>query len=274
MKKLIIITLLLATFTVSAQETKYDRLYREGTEAIKREDYNGAIELFTDAISCEPKSRMNEYAYANLAYSYERAGNLNDAFLSYSKALEINPSSVDLLIQRAKILMMMDEINAALSDYDNILLLEPQNTTALFFRAYIYNRDKEYDKAIADYHTLLAIDPDNNKARLSLAIIYYKRGRSNEGRMLLEQLIEEEPGNAEYYIVRSNVERENKRILSAIMDAEKAVELAPKNAEYRILLAELFIESDEKKKARECLDSAVKLGFDKIDLVHLYSKCR
>ena len=274
MRVLIVTLLFFVAFTATAQDSAYNKLYCEGTEALKIKDYKSAISIFLNTISISPKSPLNEYAYSNLAYAYEQEGNLNEALLSYSKALEINPASVKTLSQRAKILMLMDQIDAALSDYNSILQIEPKNSSALFFRAYIYSRDKEYDKAIADYHVLLAQEPDNDKVRLSLALLYRKSGYINECTMLLEQLIEEHPTNAEYYIVRSNIEREDKRTMLAIIDAEKAIELAPNNPEYRVTLAELLIESGDKKAARESLESALSLGYDKETIIYLYNKCR
>lgn len=273
--RIFIVTLLFfAAFTATAQDSTYDKLYREGTEALKMKDYKSAISIFLNTISSNPKSPLNEYAYVNLGYAYEQEGNLNEALQSYSNSLEINPASVNTLTQRAKILMLMDEIDAALSDYNSILQIEPKNGSALFFRAYIYSRDKEYDKAIADYHTLLAQEPDNDKARLSLALLYRKSGHINECTMLLEQLIEEHPTNAEYYIVRSNMEREDKRTMLAIMDAEKAIELAPENPEYRVLLAELLIESGNKKEAKEALNAAIAMGYNEENVMYLYNKCK
>lgn len=265
-----IFTLLIICGTVTAQS--YEQLCAQGEQSIQNKQYSEAIAAFQKAIALEPNNRLNEYVYSNLAHAQWSTGKKNDAIISYTNALRYNPKSTATLQQRARIYIETEQLDSALNDYNSTLLIEPRNTHALFMRAYIYGNKQEYKKAYADYNTLLSIEPDNNKARLSLALLYHKAGQLNESIMLIGILIDSEPENAEYYYARSNIESHEGQRELAIIDIERAIELAPQTAEYRVALAELLITKKMFNDARQELDKATQLGYERELLIPLYNK--
>src|SRR5690349_19327425 len=59
-----------------------------GVKAVKAEDWQGAIALFTKVVAKEPK---NADAFNYLGYSHRKLGEMDAAFKDYGTALSINP---------------------------------------------------------------------------------------------------------------------------------------------------------------------------------------
>ena len=67
---------------------KQDASYQAGVQAIERQDWNKAIQLFQTSLKWD---RFNADAHNWLGYAYRNAGDMKRAFAEYEEALRLDP---------------------------------------------------------------------------------------------------------------------------------------------------------------------------------------
>ena len=81
---------------------------------------------------------------------YHRKGDYDAAFKDYSKAIEIDPKTVDAYINRGIVCRQRSDYEAAIRDYSKAINLDPKYADAYYNRAVSYFHKKHYDKAWKD----------------------------------------------------------------------------------------------------------------------------
>lgn len=100
-----------------AYSQNFESLCNEGIRNIGKKDYKNAIINFERASRLSANDSEKVYTYANIAFSYQMAGNMYKALHNYCKALEINGNDITLMQQRAGIYMYLDSTDKAITDY-------------------------------------------------------------------------------------------------------------------------------------------------------------
>lgn len=110
------------------------------------------------------------------------AGNAARAITAQTRALEIRPGTVDLLIDRSisrvsdgKVWQAIDDLNAAVD-------ADPKRVDALVFRAAAWRRLDSLDLAEEDVRRALALQPANPDALIERGHLHLRRGRRDEAR--------------------------------------------------------------------------------------------
>lgn len=88
----ILLALVLATSSVSAQNNVLDSLWQAGNDNYAMGNFNAAIESYS---AIADKGYESANLYYNLGNSYYRAGNMGKAVVYYKKALKLEPSNAD-----------------------------------------------------------------------------------------------------------------------------------------------------------------------------------
>ena len=254
-----IISLALAVLILPCAAQTYSELSKTALEHYKKKDYKKAATFYAKAAENATNNTEKVHALAQQGQALVIAGKEKEAAQVYAAALEIDNTSLPLLMQRANLLLQIDSVQSAIDCYNKIEKAMPDNRDILFFRAYAYTIQQKYDKAKKDYIALLAKTPNDTAARLGLALLYHKEGSSNESAMLFECMLEEQPMNDEIYAARCNVEIENKQYELALFDIEKAIEIAPRKAEYHNTKADILTALGRKKAASRSRSVADKL---------------
>ena len=128
---------------------------QKANNAFDQKKYNSAIKYYADVIQIDPQ---NYSAYFNLAYSYEKKENYEEALRLYKRALNLNRSSeeakaavqrLQLLTAGQKILVLKNKFDVAFEEnrfeealkiIDQILVIEPENGWAVTKRELINAR--------------------------------------------------------------------------------------------------------------------------------------
>lgn len=255
------ITLIILLFTLQqAAAQSYAELCEAGKTHLERKEYKKAAEAFEKANSAARNDSERLHTLTNLGQAQSLMNKHEQAAESFGKALEINPSSPMLQLQRGNSLLQIDSTQAAVEYYNKILAKHPYNREARFFRAYAYSLLGHYKEGKLDYIKLISANGEDKEARLGLAVLYQREGNINECLMMLETLIEEYPDDAELYIARCNLERELGQTELALQDVQKAIELEPYNAAHRITEAELLQQLGRDDAARKSRNAATKIS--------------
>ena len=151
-----------------------DMLNLAATSALRAEDYNTALEYFT-----EVKNNGNETAevYRHLAVCYNGLGNAEQAMAMINAGLEKDPSDANLILEKVNAYLKEGKAAEAVEDLNKLHELDPENAQLLFALGTIYGDEAneglyDTDKARQYYEEALRIKPDYFDATYNLGVLY------------------------------------------------------------------------------------------------------
>jgi tetratricopeptide (TPR) repeat protein len=107
------------------------------------------------------------------------SGNIDDAIVDLTAAIDTGVASVDTYILRGEAYMQAGNYAAAMSDYNDALIKNPANPVAYYDRYLLNSRLEDYDAAMNDINNALAASATNPSAILQMRDLYAKRGQLN-----------------------------------------------------------------------------------------------
>lgn len=198
-------------------------------------EYDRAESCLKRAIAIQPRNPLNPMLLNNLAAVQELQSKYDEALLSYSAALEREPSEQTIRANRARLFVTMGNLKAAITDYALLVAQDPSNEVYKYQRAMVYILDKGYDLAELDLSTILQSNPKSLKARIGMAMLRTIQGRYDEAERLYDYLIERLPSSAEVYEGRARLYYSRGMRGYALRDLQKAVELSRGNPSASLL---------------------------------------
>ncbi|CAH2094766.1 unnamed protein product [Euphydryas editha] len=115
------------TGPVSQDPDAAEKLKNEANEFFKRQNYNRAIELYTQAIEKNP---MSAVYYANRSISNLRLENFGYALNDASKAIELDKLYTKAYYRRAAAYMALGKYKLALKDFEYVTKVRPNDHDA------------------------------------------------------------------------------------------------------------------------------------------------
>ncbi|XP_026333326.1 serine/threonine-protein phosphatase 5 [Hyposmocoma kahamanoa] len=104
-----------------------EKLKNEANELFKKQNYNGAIELYTQAIK---KNWKNAVYFANRSISNLRLENFGYALSDASKAIELDKTYTKAYYRRAAAHMSLGKYKLALKDFEYVTKVRPNDQDA------------------------------------------------------------------------------------------------------------------------------------------------
>jgi tetratricopeptide (TPR) repeat protein len=101
------------------------------------------------------------------------AKDVEQKFIFFAKALELNADHISALINRAALYYGKREYDQALKDYDKLISLKPKDAESYNSRGNVYLAKSNYDKAINDFNKALSLDPNLPKTFMNRGNAYY-----------------------------------------------------------------------------------------------------
>lgn len=147
-----------------------EALLNQGIALYEKQDYQGAIKIFNDVLSTDPK---NALAYNARGSVYLELKDYDKAVADYTKAVELETLLPHAYYNRGRAYTFLKEYDDALADLQHSAQLSPHE---FGYRAngnigLIYHQQGEYAKALDAFAT--AISYDDSKADT-----YYLRGET------------------------------------------------------------------------------------------------
>ena len=99
----------------------------------------------------------------NLAFTKDSLGDYKTAIDIYTRAISQNPKNIDLYYYRANSFFSKKDYDSAINDYDVVLKLKPDFKDALYNKANSYYELKKFHEAIPIFDKILAVP---NRGRL------------------------------------------------------------------------------------------------------------
>ncbi|KAH8288721.1 hypothetical protein KR054_008675 [Drosophila jambulina] len=112
---------------LAANKEKADKLKLEGNELFKNDDAEGAAKIYTAALDICPSDSTKERAvlYGNRAAAKIKLDANKAAIDDCTKAIELWPEYVRVLLRRAKLYEQDDKPDESLTDYKRVSELDP-----------------------------------------------------------------------------------------------------------------------------------------------------
>jgi tetratricopeptide (TPR) repeat protein len=173
MKKILFMTILLLSlmvcFTSPAWAGGLDDA-NIGMAALRQQNYDEAIRLFTKAIaSGELSQKQLSSVYPLRGLAWEGKGNNDKAIADCTKGIELDPQSAAAYGSRGLAWYAKKDYVKAIADYDKAIAIDPKPADTYYNRGNAWYAKKDYVKAIADYTKVIEINPKDAEA-------YYRRG--------------------------------------------------------------------------------------------------
>lgn len=258
----IVLGLLLMVGTLRAQT--YEEMIRKSYEYADRGDLPAAEEALKAAMHAEPANKNNFALLSNLGTIQRQQGKTDEALVSYTAALSLQPKNKLILSNRAELYIEMGETEKALSDYQALLLLDPLDLDAYYRRGMLYIEMKDYMLADEDFEKIMSIDKESEQGRFGFALLDKARGNYEDSEAILSYLIEKSRTPLQYYEERAELYFRMKKNARAMTDLNKIfAETNDVPAHLYVLRGKIKLAQFEKESAAIDFKKALELGYDK-----------
>ncbi len=179
---------------VSACTSKAERIesgLRKGAQHVANSEWDKASVEARNVLQMDAK---NARAFLIVAEIENGKGALRNAFANYSKAVELDPASIDGRLGVARIYLLSGDLDKPQSLLDGVLAAEPHDTRALSLQVALLARQGHKDEALAAADHLvksgLALNADSS---LTLAGFYFNMQALEAALAVLDQAIAANP---------------------------------------------------------------------------------
>lgn len=152
----LLLTTFLTVAPVQAQKSS-SNLVEQGNTLLKKGWVNDAIQVFRQALKSNPQSLQ---ANLGLAIAYNRAGNIDGAWNSYQRVLELDPNYQPALKTVGLLGTYRPEWQKkGIESLTTLLNSSPNDLEARKLRALLYYYQGKINDSVADYQVLLSKNP-------------------------------------------------------------------------------------------------------------------
>ena len=190
-------------------------------ECFKKNDWNGAIDLFTSILEIDTN---NAEVYNNLGLCYANIGDEEKAEKNYLKCIELNPQIPQCYINLVDIYYKQRRVSEGINILSyGIDSIEGTNLLLRHYLARFYMEDAKQDLAIDELEYILEEEPDNYDAYYDLAKIHFEFGNYDSAIENLENVLEYKKDNEFIYYYLAEAYQANDEIDKAISNFLKAI---------------------------------------------------
>jgi tetratricopeptide (TPR) repeat protein len=170
------------------------------------QDFDGALEAAIRAKTLNPK---NKFYYKLVAESYRAINDLESAAKTYEELLEAIPSSQEVLLDLALIYLYVPNYRQALYTYDRAEKSLGFSEEIVLQKQKIHLKLNDIDGALEEARKLYDADPNNFNYLLNMVNIYNSNNRKSEAITLLEDFLHANPEEdrvfLELYLIYSDL---------------------------------------------------------------------
>ena len=243
-----------------------DSLYLSGVLLHQTGNDQKAVDLIERAISYNP-SKQEYYgtlvkAYNNLGLFYQEQGDIQKAFDSYHKSLEIDPdfklalNNVGLIYKDKK-----DYLNAE-KCYRKAIAVDSLFYEACFYLGNVFQDQKLFEEALEYYDKVLKINSSSWQAHNNIGSILKFQGKLDSSKKHFIKAIELNPEYGEAYYNLGCVCYEEGDHDEAIRHYIKCIEINPDYVQAYSNAGNVFLEKKMYKDAEACYLKALDIDSD------------
>ncbi|MDZ8188154.1 MAG: tetratricopeptide repeat protein [Nostoc sp. ChiSLP02] len=167
-----------------AKNPELKQLLEEGRRLVDTGDYAGAIAVYQQAASLDPK---NAKIYSGIGYLYAQQGNYQAALTSYRRAIAINPNNSDFFYAVGYIKANLGDTAGAKEGYRRAIQLNRNNVNAYLGLAVTQSRLGDYSAASWAYEQALSLDRNNAQTYELMGSMYKQRRQAKQANAALQK---------------------------------------------------------------------------------------
>lgn len=242
------------------EAASYDRQARELRQS---NDYAGAIELESKAITLEPRDSL--YLESRAVWLMT-LGDRRQAVLDYMSAIKVDPKWYKPYIGRGECRAAFGDEKGAMQDYDEAIRLQPLAEQAFYLRGKVKLKLGDVDGAKRDFFEAVRIYPEYAAAQNQLAGLLLKSvlplqySTPQKQHSVLEDVdraVKNDPKFAFGYINRGICRSTFGDNKGAMEDYDQAIKLEPKNDLAYCLRGKLKVKTDDREGAKNDFQQAL-----------------
>ena len=133
----------------------------------------------TPAVQITEEALLQSGDYYESGKTKLSSGNIADAIVDLTAAIDSGAASVDTYILRGEAHMQSGDYAKAMADFNSVLEKDPANAVVYYDRYLLNTRLEDYNSAMNDINNALAANTTNPSAILQMRDLYAKRGKLN-----------------------------------------------------------------------------------------------
>jgi len=219
-----VVTAALLGTTLGHADTRDADLVKQGTDALKRSEYDVAIARFSDAIRLAPEDAD---AWGKRCEAYASKGDHDRALADCTQAIKLAPSSGAAYHRLGDVYYIENDFKRAIAEYDTTIRLDPRGAPAYASRGSAYYHLEQFDRAISDFDQALRFDPSLSNIYTLRGNTWFLKGDFDRAQDDYNRGIKANPRNAYAYLCRGRAASLRGHLDDAIADYNRAISVDP-----------------------------------------------
>lgn len=121
------------------------------------------------------------------AHEVLQKGNIEEAIILYTQALDSAPNDVNILSDRGVAYLHADDFSNCFKDLDKAIELQPDYSYRYACRAFAKNHFKDLEGAVKDYQKAIELDPNDAVAQNNYGLLLEQQGYKKEAEKRFEK---------------------------------------------------------------------------------------
>ena len=166
------------------RSSELKQLLEDGRRLVNSGDFNGAIAVYTQAASLQPK---NAKIHSAMGYLYAQQGNFPAALTAYRRALGFDPNNGDFFYAVGYVKGNLGDTAGAKEAYRKAIQLNRNNVNAYLGLGVTQSRLGDYQAAMWAYDQALGIDKNNAQTYELMGSMFKQRPKAKEASNVLSK---------------------------------------------------------------------------------------
>ncbi|MBM3419770.1 MAG: tetratricopeptide repeat protein [Bacteroidetes bacterium] len=236
----------------------------------KTGDLTNAARYYEAYLEEEPHS---DSAWYNLGIVYNKLEDYNNALKAYDYALAINSVNTFALFNKGNILCNLERFEEALDAYLEYLELEDESPEAMTYIGECYEKTGNYDLARKYFQDAIENTPDFPDAWFGLGVLAFRTGIYNDAVMLFSKCVRLDEQNPEYYHMLARSLYASGRLKDCVRNLKKSLRIDPFFAESWIDIAAILKETGNLTRTIKYFEKARRIVGDVPGLNYILGGC-
>ncbi len=217
------------------QEDSAEMYTTIGQDYVEEEDFENALYYLEIVYGTSP---ANYDVLNDLAYCYDRLGDLEKATDLYQKLIDIDPFNDYIWYNIGTIYSKIPDYDKALDAYGYALALNPSNTSALYNKAIILINNKKIKEATELFEDFLTLEPDNVQVMIALADSYLTLGENDNASVYFKRVLSFDKNSVEANMGISAILLYEKDYFSSLVHLRRV--MGKEEADYHFMAEPLY----------------------------------
>ena len=214
-------------FDANLREADNPLVYNLVGEAyLEQEDYDQAVEFFTNALSLDPRLFR---AHKGRAEAYLHKGQYDKAAEEFTAMIEIQPHRHSAFGNRGLALLKLGKTDEAIRDFSHVIQYYPDDALAYYNRGNAYSALKNNASALLDYSEAIRIRPDFARAFNNRGLVYFNEENNDQALADFSKAVELDPSYDFAYNNRGQTHHKMQQMEEALDDYSMAIKINPRN---------------------------------------------